>query len=167
VYGLNYGTSLWLNSGAPSTNTSYLPSQLNVTNGNIALMVAGGPRGGQYTGTRNGFASFADYKNAVNNPANWTLNTTSTPITLNTTAFVINTNLPAKLAITAVNSGLNPSASVPFTIEVNVLNDDDEPAPVVSNTDVVVSVFTGTGTLAGTLTGTITAGNGQLFLFVC
>ena len=164
VYGLNYGTSLWLNSGAPSTNTSYLPSQLNVTNGNIALMDAGGPRGGQYTGTRNGFASFADYKNAVNNPANWTLNTTSTPITLNTTAFVINTNLPAKLAITAVNSGLNPSASVPFTIEVNVLNDDDEPAPVVSNTDVVVSVFTGTGTLAGTLTGTITAGNGQLFL---
>jgi len=164
IHGINVGTASWLTTGTVTTNLSYLPSELNVTNGNIAIVNATFPRGGQYTGTRNGFASFADYKNAVNNTANWTYNTTIAPGTLNLTPFVINTNPPTKLAIVVVNGGLNPSANVPFTIEINALNAADELTPVGINTTVLVSVFTGTGTLAGTLTGTITAGNGQIFL---
>jgi hypothetical protein len=164
VYGLNYGTAPWLTTGPASAGTSYLPSQLNVTNGNIALVDAGGPRGGQYTGTRNGFATFSDYKNAVNNPANWTLNTTATAISINTTAFVLATGSAVTLRITEINNGLNPSANVGFTVQVDALDGLGDLAPVGTNTTVTLSVFTGTGTLAGTFTGTITTGNSSIFI---
>jgi len=164
IYGLTYGTSGWRTTGTADANTSYLPSHLNVTNGNIAITGASVPRDAQYTGTRNGFADFNDYKTAVNNPANWTLNITTTAITIDLTPFTLATGSASTLAITQVNGGLNPSANVPFSIEVQSWDNSDDPAPVSVDTQVQVDVFTGTGNLAGTLTGTISAGSSNVFV---
>ena len=88
LFGLNFGTN-WLSAGGGSSNTSYLPSQLNVTNGNIALTTASTSRG-QYTGSRSNQSSLSDYKALVNNSSNWTTATgNSGVITLTTTAFTV------------------------------------------------------------------------------
>jgi mucin-19 len=89
VYGLNF-SSTWLPAGSPSPNESYLPSQLNVANGNIAITTANTTRG-QFTGLRNNQPVMANYKAIVNNPANWTTATGAGIITLNTTAFTLGT----------------------------------------------------------------------------
>jgi hypothetical protein len=90
IHGLNFGTN-WLSSGSPTSNTSYLPSELNVANGNIAITTASTSRG-QFTGFRNNQPVMANYKAIVNNPANWTTATGNGVITLNTTAFTLGTS---------------------------------------------------------------------------
>ncbi|MBK8601105.1 MAG: hypothetical protein IPN80_11665 [Flavobacterium sp.] len=92
LFGLyGQGTSAaatWISSGSASANNSYLPSQLNVANGNIPL--GGSATRGQYTGSRSNQTSFSAYKALVSNPANWTLatNTTGT-ITFTATGFTL------------------------------------------------------------------------------
>ncbi len=86
VFGLNIGA--WLTSGTASTNTSYLPSDLNFPGGNIAVAVS---TRGQYTGPRNTQTTLAGYKTLVTTPSNWTTATGSGVLTLNTTGFTIAT----------------------------------------------------------------------------
>lgn len=164
IYGLTFGTSGWRTSGAADANSSYLPSHLNVTNGNIAIVNSPIARDAQYTGSRNGFSTFADYKAAVNNPSNWTLNTTTTAITIDLTEFTLATGSAVTFNISEVNGGLNPSANVPFFVEVQSLDDENGAAPVAVNTSVSIAVQTGSGTLSGTTTGVIPAGSSNVFV---
>jgi hypothetical protein len=91
LFGLyGQGTSsftTWITSGGASSNNSYLPSQLNVTNGNIAL--ASLASRGQYTGSRSNQTSFNSYRALVTNPSNWTTAPGAGTITLNTTGFTL------------------------------------------------------------------------------
>jgi len=63
-------TTSWITTGIATSNNSYLPSQLNVANGNIALGSLSSR--GQYIGSRNNQTTFNAYKALVTNPANWT-----------------------------------------------------------------------------------------------
>jgi uncharacterized repeat protein (TIGR01451 family) len=63
-----------------------------------------------------------------------------------------------KVAITAVNGGSDPSANVPFNVDVEVRHDDDSVATVSSNTTIDILLDTGTGSLLGASAG-ISAGN--------
>jgi hypothetical protein len=83
------GSTTWLTSGTASSNNSYLPSQLNITGGNIAL--AATATRGQYTGPRNSLLSLAGYKSYVTNPAYWTTGSNAGIIPLNTTQFELAT----------------------------------------------------------------------------
>ncbi len=85
IFGLNFGSS-FLASGTPTSNTSYLPSELSVANGSIALSTASTSRG-QYTGDRTSQTSLDAYRTLVNNPANWTTATGAGTITLDLTSF--------------------------------------------------------------------------------
>lgn len=93
LFGLNFGTD-WLITGTPTSNTSYLPTELTAANTSIALTTASTSRG-QYTGGRTG-QTLAQFKAAVTNTANWTTATgTSGNITLDTTPFTIATPVAA------------------------------------------------------------------------
>ena len=86
--------SAFLTTGTANSNTSYLPSDLNVTNGNIAITTASATSA-QFTGSRTTLTTFAAYRTAVNNPANWTALTGGTGVTtLNTTAFTLSQPTP-------------------------------------------------------------------------
>lgn len=118
VYGLTFqgsGTAGWLTTGSASSNTSYLPSQLNVTNGNIAIGALASR--GQYTGSRSNQTTLAAYKTLVNNTANWTTGAGAGTITLDATAFtvaapVVNTVLTFVRADTTVPETAGNSARV-------------------------------------------------------
>lgn len=72
LFGFNYtGTAGWSDTGANS-NTSALPSVLNVSGGNLALGGASSTNTGvQYTGPRSG-KTIAEYKALLSDIANWT-----------------------------------------------------------------------------------------------
>ena len=86
LFGLNFPNA-WLITGTASSNLSYLPSTLNVTNGNI--VIASSATGGQYSGSRSNQVTLANYKALVTNSANWTITTSTALTTLNTTAFTL------------------------------------------------------------------------------
>ncbi len=67
------------------------------------------------------------------------------------------TGVPVKLAVVGV-SPATPSVLTPFSVTVQTVNASDQIRSVVNNTNVSLSLYSGTGTLAGTLTGTIAAG---------
>ncbi len=162
LYGLNFqgsGTATsWITSLAASGSTSYLPTELNVANGNIAI--ANNASSAQYTGLRLGQATFAGYKALVNNPANWTkLTGTVALTTLNTTAFLLSTGGPAQITVTDVNGGINPTQNAPFTLTIETRDALNVPQSVTSDTDFQITLPSGTGVLGGTLTGTILAGS--------
>jgi hypothetical protein len=167
LYGLNLqgasGTATWITSPTvTSSNTSYLPTELSTAG--AAIAIAGGATGSQYTGTRNALGTIAAYKSLVNNPANWTNVTGSTLVTINTTAFTINPNVATQIAITSVNGGVDPSQNQVFSVSVEVRDANGDPAAVGVDTDIALTLTTGTGTLSGTLTGTITAGSGNVVI---
>ena len=167
LYGLNLqggsGTATWLVPAAvTSANTSYLPSELAAAN--AAITIGGAATGSQYTGTRNALGTILAYKSLVNNPANWTNVTGSTLVTINTTAFTVNPNVATQLAVIGINGGVNPSTNTSFGVTVEVRDANGAPAAVGVDTDVTISLATGTGVLSGTLTGTITAGSGSLVI---
>ena len=68
---------------------------------------------------------------------------------------------PAKLAITSVNGGVNPTAGTGFPVIMQVQGEDGTPTIVSTSTNVSLSRTSGTGILGGTLTGTISANAGQ------
>ncbi|MBK8600778.1 MAG: hypothetical protein IPN80_09760 [Flavobacterium sp.] len=82
-------TASWLTTGIATSNNSYLPSQLNVANGNIAFGSLSSR--GQYTGSRNNQVTFNAYKALVTNTANWTAAAGAGTLTLNTTPFTLAT----------------------------------------------------------------------------
>ena len=157
------GTATWLTSPATaSANTSYLPTELSTAG--AAIAIAGSATGSQYTGTRNALGTIAAYKSLVNNPANWTNVTGSTLVTINTTAFTINPNVATQIAITSVNGGVDASQNQAFSVSVEVRDANGDPAAVGVDTDIALTLTTGTGALSGTLTGTITSGSGNVVI---
>lgn len=88
LFGINMqgstGSATWLASGTPTSNTSYLPSELNVANGSISFGAS--TTQAQYTGVRTGLGSLDAYKSLVNNPSNWTI-AASGNVTLDQTGF--------------------------------------------------------------------------------
>ena len=92
-----------------------------------------------------------------NAPGTYTVTATSvglggSPVTFTATA-------TAKLAITSVNGGVNPTAGTPFSVVVQSQGGGGVPFNVVSNTSITLTRAAGTGTLGGTLAGTIPAGS--------
>lgn len=71
---------------------------------------------------------------------------------------------PTKLAVTTINGGISPSANTPFSVVVQSQDNSSSPANVTSNTSIVLSLQTGSGTLGGTLTGTILAGTSNVII---
>jgi subtilisin-like proprotein convertase family protein len=68
----------------------------------------------------------------------------------------------ANLVITSVNGGADVVAGTPFSVVLEAQDVNGDPASVVADTVVTLSLHTGTGTLGGTLTGTITAGTSSV-----
>jgi hypothetical protein len=69
------------------------------------------------------------------------------------------TSAGCRLAIVGVNSGLNPSINVPFTITIQSQDATGAPQDVATDTVAAISVKTGTGTLSGTTSCQINAGD--------
>ena len=93
LYGLNFA-SAWLSSGTTSAQLSYLPSDLNVSNGNIAISTSS-VTSAQFTGSRTSLSTFAAYRTNVNNSSNWTTLTGSSTTSLSTTAFTLSCTPPS------------------------------------------------------------------------
>jgi predicted aspartyl protease len=66
---------------------------------------------------------------------------------------------PVQLAITNVNGGVPPTVNQAFTLTVQARDANDAASVVTEDTEVALTLATGSGTLSGTLTGTIAAGN--------
>ncbi|MEP7168613.1 MAG: hypothetical protein ABI855_04530, partial [Bacteroidota bacterium] len=84
-------------------------------------------------------------------------------VTINGTV-AASAGIPTHLVVTSVNSGTSPSATEPFSVTVQSQDGTNAPASVVANTNISLSVATGTGTLGGTLTGTILSGTNQIVI---
>ncbi|MDR4988303.1 MAG: T9SS type A sorting domain-containing protein [Bacteroidales bacterium] len=63
-----------------------------------------------------------------------------------------------KLAVVSINDNETVYVDEPFSVTINVLDADDMPAAVVTNTFVTLSLEDGVGTLSGTLAGIIQEG---------
>ncbi|MFM7105215.1 MAG: beta strand repeat-containing protein, partial [Flavobacteriales bacterium] len=159
VYGLNIGSTGFITTGTAASTSSYLPTELAVANGSIAI--TGTVAGSQYTATRSALGSIIAYRSLVNNPANWTTATSGT-ITLNLTAFTVNPNVATQIAVTSVNAGVNPSVNTPFAVSFETRDANGAAASVGIDTDFAITLGAGTGAVGGTLAGTITAGSGTL-----
>ncbi|MCX6896448.1 MAG: DUF2760 domain-containing protein, partial [Verrucomicrobia bacterium] len=83
----------------------------------------------------------------------------TTTLHYNANSITVDLTSPPHLAITAVNGGGNPSAGTGFSVTVQTQSGTGAAMNVASDTAVLLSLNTGSGTLGGTLTGTITAGN--------
>jgi PKD repeat protein len=68
------------------------------------------------------------------------------------------TNPATQLNITSVNGGADVYENQPFTVSVQALDADGNPAVVDANVNVSLSVGTGSGSLGGTTTGVISSG---------
>jgi fibronectin-binding autotransporter adhesin len=80
----------------------------------------------------------------------------------NNLKLTVTAETPTKLVITSVNGGLNPDEDTPFYVVVQAQDAGGTPRVVLQNTDVELSVKTGSGTLGGTKVGTILAGQHTL-----
>ncbi len=79
--------------------------------------------------------------------------------------YLIQTDLPAsKLSIVAVNDGDPVYVDEPFSLTIQVLNDDDIPTAVEDDTEISISLASGNGTLGGNLSGVIEAGEMSLVI---
>jgi hypothetical protein len=72
-------------------------------------------------------------------------------------------NAPTKLAVTSIVP-TSPTANSPFSVTVQSQDNGGVASSVSSNTDVTLSVNTGTGTLGGTITGTILGGTNSVVI---
>ncbi len=122
LFGLNF-PNVWLTAGTVNTNNSYLPAELNVTNGNI--VIGSSSTGGQYSGSRTNQSSMSAYRALVNTPSNWTVTTGSTLTTLGITAFTITTATPTITTTgtpTAVNTTYGTASTTPTSFSVSGAN---------------------------------------------
>jgi Secretion system C-terminal sorting domain len=145
------GATSWITTGIASPNNSYLPTELNVANGNIAFGSLASR--GQYTGARNNQLTLNAYKALVTNAANWTPAAGVGTLTLDATSFTV---LPKVSLSVSSNTGTETGATV---ITVTATAD----AAVTGDQTVNLAV-TGTGITAGDYTlnnTTITILNGQ------
>jgi hypothetical protein len=65
---------------------------------------------------------------------------------------------PTQLAITSINGGGNVIENTGFSVTVQAQDGSNNPQNVAANTNVLITVDQGAGSLSGTLTGTILAG---------
>jgi len=70
----------------------------------------------------------------------------------------VSSSSATQLAITSINGGISPSTNTTFNVTVQSQDATNAPANVTANTDFLLSLATGSGSLGGTLTGTILAG---------
>jgi predicted extracellular nuclease len=70
LFGLNFGTSRWIDSGTADPFRSYLPSILDVDGGNIDAGAVGRNNSGQYSGSRSGETTVADYQALIYDGSN-------------------------------------------------------------------------------------------------
>jgi len=149
LFGLNFGAN-WLTTGTASSNTSYLPTQLNVSNGNIVLST-NNTAYGQYTGSRNNQTTISAYKSIVNNSSNWTTATSGT-ITLNTTAFTLAApTISTTGALAAVNTTYGSASATPTSFSVSGTNMTAGILVTPPSTNFEVSLTSGSG-YANTIT---------------
>ncbi|MCX7930361.1 MAG: immunoglobulin domain-containing protein [Chlorobi bacterium] len=71
------------------------------------------------------------------------------------------TGIPTKLAITTI-APVSPSRTAPFSVTIQAQNDLGQPRNVQSNTNIVLELANGSGTLGGSLTATIPAGTNSV-----
>ena len=69
--------------------------------------------------------------------------------------------VPTLLAVSAIGA---QGVGVAFTVRVHVVDSDGTAAPVTQDTDIILSLATGTGVLGGTLTATIATGTSSVDL---
>ncbi|HWB19345.1 MAG TPA: hypothetical protein VG711_03525 [Phycisphaerales bacterium] len=91
IFGLT--TNAWLTSGSTNSNTSYLPTELASSIGNLNFATE--VDNGQYTGIRSGLSNLLDYRALVLNTSNWTREDAGTTV-LDSTDF---TTAPAPGAL--------------------------------------------------------------------
>ncbi|MBI5219419.1 MAG: T9SS type A sorting domain-containing protein [Bacteroidia bacterium] len=71
---------------------------------------------------------------------------------------------PVKLVVTSVNGGANVYHGLPFNVTVTAVDSLGNSSNVLSNTNVTLTRYAGTGNLSGTLAGTISAGTYQVVI---
>jgi hypothetical protein len=150
VYG--FSNNPWRTTGSVSTNDSYLPAELNVSNGNLNVT---SEDNWQYAASRNDQNQIAYYKPLVNNAGNWSGD--NNPFTLSSTDFIIaSANPSVELSASASSGSEAATSSITITATTS--------APVVGNQTVTVTI-SGTGITASDYTAsnagiiTITDGN--------
>ncbi len=75
---------------------------------------------------------------------------------------IISGDIPVKLAITDVNGGVNPTSGQPFSLTVQAQDATNNPANVIGNTTVQLSLVSGTGNLDGNLSKVIPTGSNTI-----
>jgi YDG domain len=123
LFGLNFATA-WITTGTATSNTSYLPSDLNIANGNVVISTSSTTRG-QYTGSRTNQVTLSAYRALVNNVTNWTTATGTGVISLNTSSFTIPT-ISSTGTLNSVNTTYGTPSTTPTTFTVsgsNLTND--------------------------------------------
>lgn len=143
----------WISTGSPNTNTSYLPTSLNVANGNLEM--TGTEDNWEFSNPRNDQSTIAAYKPLVNNSANWTGNNSN--FTLSSTDFTVASPTPSVEISASAASGSEAAGSV-ITITATAS------AAVTGNQTVTLSIggtgITGTD-YSWTNAGVITITNGN------
>ena len=69
---------------------------------------------------------------------------------------------PTQLVVTSINGGNNVIENTAFSITVQAQDGSNVPQNVIANTNVQISLNTGSGTLTGTTTGTLIAGTNSI-----
>ena len=185
LQGTNAAAS-WLTNQATTvtTNNSFLPSELNVANGNIAL--GSNATRGQYTGSRSNQLTLEAYKALVTSPSNWTTGSGSgTTITLNTASFTL-AAAPTASAISgagticagdtanlnvSVTGGLSPftitysDGTTEFTVNNYASGSNIPVTPSTTTSYTLVSVVDANGLTGNNNTGTATINVNQFYPF--
>lgn len=110
----------FITTGTASANTSYLPTELNVTGGNIAFGASASRA--QYTGPRTTECSLEEYKSLVNDPTNWTTGSGAGTLTLNTDAFTFGTPaVPTTVGSYSKVANHTDGATITYTDACNII----------------------------------------------
>jgi uncharacterized protein YjiK len=149
----------WLTTGVPTSNTSYLPSELNVANGNIAFGALASK--GQYTGSRTNQATMSAYKALVTNPSNWTTSAGAGVLTFDTTSFTTVATIPTVSLSVSTTTGTEAGTTaitVTATADATV-SSDQTLSLAVTGTDITAGDYTLSNTtitiLSGQTTGSV------------
>ena len=114
-----FSNAAWISTGVPTNNQSYLPSPLNVANGN--LVMPSNLDNWQFSGSRSNQSTIAAYKPIVNNATNYTGN--DTPFTLSSTDFTAAT--PALAVSPSSLSGFTTTAGTASASQSYTLSGSD------------------------------------------
>lgn len=154
IYG--FTNSSWITSGSATNSNSYLPSELNVTNGNLDL---GSSDNWQYSASRNDQNQISNYQPLVNNASNWIGNNSN--FTLSSTDFIIATANPSVELSASAGSGSEAATStitVTATASSPVIGDQTVNVDI-TGTGITTSDYTVTNSAVITITDGTTTGS--------